>query len=252
MIERGKGWTMHLGDCTDVMTSLAKVDHIITDPPYEAEAHTKGRRAFKGKSATYAKGAVGERPLDFSAMSETDRIRCGELFGILARRWILVFCQVEAAMLWRDGIHADYVRTCVWNKPDGAPQFTGDRPGMGYESIVCCHAMGRKRWNGGGRRGVFTHMCQADRPDHPTPKPASLMLELVDLFTDPGETVLDAFAGSGTTGLACVRTGREFIGIEKDPKYFAVAVERLRAEESGSTVHAQRAGQTSLFGVPRP
>ena len=243
----GKGWTMHLGDCLGVMPTLEKVDRVITDPPYEAEAHTQGRRAFKGKSAKYAKGAVAERPLDFAAIAPGDRGLAGAEFARLAKRWILVFCQVEAAMLWRHAIPADYARTCVWNKPDGAPQFTGDRPGMGYESIVCCHAPGKKRWNGGGRRGVFTHMCQAERPEHPTPKPVALMLELIELFTDAGEVVVDPFAGSGTTGVACLRLGRRFVGIERDPKYFELTCERLRAEEAGSTLQAQRAGQEPLF-----
>jgi len=60
--------------------------------------------------------------------------------------------------------------------------------------------------------------------------------------------VLDPFAGSGTTGVACLRLGRRFIGIERDPKYIEVARERLAAEESGSTLQAARAGQVPLFG----
>jgi site-specific DNA-methyltransferase (adenine-specific) len=55
------------------------------------------------------------------------------------------------------------------------------------------------------------------------------MEALVSDFTDPGELVCDPFAGSGTTGVACIRLGRRFIGWERDPKYFAVAVKRLRA-----------------------
>ena len=98
---------------------------------------------------------------------------------------------------------------------------------------------------------MFTFNCnsQTRKPDedHQTPKPIDLMLRLVDLFTDPGETILDAFAGSATTGVAALRRGRRFIGIERDPKYFALSVARLRAEESGSTLQAQRAGQTALF-----
>lgn len=74
------------------------------------------------------------------------------------------------------------------------------------------------------------------------------MLELVSLFTDPGEIVLDAFAGSGTTGVACLRLGRRFIGIEKDPKYAAVARERLRAESQGLSLRDARAGQLPMFG----
>ena len=64
---------------------------------------------------------------------------------------------------------------------------------------------------------------------HETQKPVALMSALVRDFTDPGELVCDPFAGSGTTGVACIRLGRRFIGWERDPKYFAVAVKRLTA-----------------------
>lgn len=89
---------------------------------------------------------------------------------------------------------------------------------------------------------------KANEHVHPTQKPIALMLELVSLFTDPDETILDPFTGSGTTGVACLRLGRKFIGIEKDPTYFALACERLRAEEQGSTLQAARAGQLPLLG----
>jgi DNA modification methylase len=74
------------------------------------------------------------------------------------------------------------------------------------------------------------------------------MIELVELFTDPDEIILDPFAGSGTTGVACLRLGRRFIGIEKDAKYAAIARERLTAESQGLTLRDARAGQQSLFG----
>lgn len=114
------------------------------------------------------------------------------------------------------------------------------------------HAKGASKWNGGGRRGVFVHNCnsQLRKPgeDHQTPKPIGLMVELMTLFTDRGETVLDAFAGSGTTGVAAIRLGRRFIGIEKNPKHFELCCERLRAEENESTLYASRAGQLGLLG----
>jgi len=74
------------------------------------------------------------------------------------------------------------------------------------------------------------------------------MLELVEAFTDPDEIVLDPFAGSGTTGVACLRLGRRFIGIERDEKYAAAATERLAAESKGLDLRAARAGQLSLLG----
>lgn len=64
----------------------------------------------------------------------------------------------------------------------------------------------------------------------------------------PGDVILDAFAGSATTGIAALRRGCRFIGIERDPKYFAVSCDSLAAEEEGSTLQAMRSGQASLFG----
>ena len=67
------------------------------------------------------------------------------------------------------------------------------------------------------------------KPVHPTQKPVALMEYLIRTYTNEGETVLDNCMGSGTTGVACVNTGRNFIGIEKDDKYFAIAKQRIEA-----------------------
>jgi site-specific DNA-methyltransferase (adenine-specific) len=146
----------------------------------------------------------------------------------------------------------DWVRAGVWLKPNGLPQFTGDRPAQGFESLAIAHLGGKKSWNGGGTRAVWTHNLDhsagsGGQNEHPTTKPLSLMLELISLFTSPGDLILDPFAGSATTGLAALRLGRRFIGIERDPKYFRLACDRLRAEEQGSTLQAARSGQEPLF-----
>lgn len=67
------------------------------------------------------------------------------------------------------------------------------------------------------------------KPVHPTQKPVALMEYLIRTYTNPGDVVLDNCMGSGTTGVACVNTGRQFIGMEKDPVYFLVASERISA-----------------------
>lgn len=63
--------------------------------------------------------------------------------------------------------------------------------------------------------------------EHPFEKPLSLMERLVRIYTRPGELVLDCFMGSGRTGEACRNTGRRFVGIERDPAYFAIAKRRI-------------------------
>jgi site-specific DNA-methyltransferase (adenine-specific) len=211
------------------LPSLAdkSVDHVITDPPYEAEAHTLQRR-FSSGAAT-----VVECPVSFAPIGLEYRVAVAAEMARVARRWMLVFCQAEAVAAWRDAFlaaGAKYKRACVWIKPDGQPQLTGDRPGMGYESMVTAHSPGRSRWNGGGKHGVYTvskHTPAGEKTGHETQKPLTLMEALIRDFTDPGETILDPFAGSGTTLVAAKRLGRSAIGMEMNNDYADAARKRI-------------------------
>jgi DNA modification methylase len=222
-----------LGDCRDVLPQLGPVDHVITDPPYEAEAHTKGRRIkTTGGGGNY--GETGVCVLNFAPITAELRMAAAEHIARLTKRWALVFCQVEAVATWRDAMLISgmtYRRAVAWVKRDAQPQLSGDRPGMGYESIVCGHARGRSRWNGGGKRGVYETVrastCEGGPALHMTEKPMPLMSALVHDFTDPGETILDLFMGSGTTLVAAKRLGRKAIGIELEEKYCEIAAKRL-------------------------
>jgi hypothetical protein len=248
-------WCVVSGECLDVFSQIIAVDHVITDPPFEAEAHTLQRRVKRGDhSAGVDDRAALETPLSFEPLSFEPlsfelRSSSGREIARITKRWALVFCQCEASQLWRSALEPmSYRRTCVWIKPDGMPQYSGDRPGMGYESLVACHAPGRSRWNGGGRTGVFRHNKNSGgKHEHETQKPVPLMLELVELFTDENEVILDPFCGSGTTGVAAVRLGRRFVGIERNAEWAELARERIRAESSLSTLHARRAGQVPMF-----
>ena len=239
------GITIWHGDCREVLPTLAPVDHVITDPPYEVEAHTKGRRVKRMGIAVQDKWAFIDRSgtpryevLEFPPITEAQRDDCAQHFARVCQRWALVFCQAEAAHKWEAAMTTSGLtrrRWCVWTKPDGQPQMSGDRPGVGYETIVACHARGRSRWNGGGRLGVFLYSKQSDpllqpgrgSAPHPTTKPEPLMSELVALFTDPGDIILDPFMGSGTTLVAAKRLGRKAIGIEISEQYCEIAAKRL-------------------------
>src|SRR4029078_10093571 len=98
---------------------------------------------------------------------------------------LLGVARAGGARRWRPPLNAGgavYKRTCQWIKPDGKPQYSGDRPGIGYESIVACHAPGRSTWNGGGSHGVFIVNKSGDpRTGHQTQKPLALMEVLVRL-----------------------------------------------------------------------
>lgn len=213
--------------CADNRTAMASlpvgcVDHVITDPPYSEHVHGKSRRGASlpdGRGEKW-RGESGERAclsrareLGFESITPELMQASAATFARIVKRWVLTFCDDEIAGDWKAANVAaglQHVRVGHWHKLGCTPQFTGDRPGSDSESIVIAHPKGRKRWNGGGTWATWTHPIALQRGDgtirvHTTQKPESLMLELVSLFTDPGELILDPFAGSGTTGVACIR-----------------------------------------------
>jgi len=158
------------------------------------------------------------------------------------------FCTAEGVKMWADEINVSpikYKRACVWVKPDSLPQLNGQGPAAGFEMfVVGWNGSGRAKWNAGGKRGVYTHCVTgpARHGGHPTEKPVSLMRELLGDFTNAGETILDPFMGSGTTGVAALQMGRKFIGIELNEAYFDIACKRI--EEAWK--------QPRLFAEPKP
>ena len=209
-----------LGDCREVMQVIERVDHVLSDPPYGvSETHAKHLSGVTLRDGTPARQALG-----FDGISGEELVALARQWCDVAARWVVFSCE------WKDAHRLDeaglLVRLGIWRKPDGAPQFTGDRPGMGWEAVAICHRKGRKRWNGGGKHAVWT-VPKGIGDGHPTQKPTRLVEEWLQDFTDAGDTVLDPFMGSGTTLVACQRMGRHGIGIELNETHFATACRRV-------------------------
>lgn len=208
--------TLYLGDCLDVMRGDLQADAMITDPPYGVNlGASKERRASRG----LLKEGYGEYD-DTPENYQTNVVPAIVMALVICKRG-LVFCGMPQG----------------WNLP------TPDAVGGVY--LPAGH--GRNKWgfnclahfllygqapelNLGARPTAFASTATAEHKDHPCPKPVPWMVRTVLLASVEGETVLDPFMGSGTTGIACLRTNRNFIGIEKDANHFATAVERIERE----------------------
>lgn len=247
--------TLYHGKCEDVLPSLAPVDAVITDPPYSEHTHNKVRRNFQTMPDQHPRNF----DLGFGALTPDLMRFCAGQFARLARRWVLTFSDMESDHLWRRRLKRagmDYVRTGVWIREAATPQFSGDRPAAGAEAITIMHPPGRKRWNGGGSHAVWSYPIVNNVREpriHTTQKPLPLMERLVDLFTDPGETILDAFAGSSTTLRAAKNLGRKAVGVEMSEEYCEVSARRLDGQQGnifgvGEVPVASRPQQTSIFG----
>ena len=195
-----------LGDCLEVMPTLGKVDAVVTDPPYGIAHVHSGKAGGKWQRAN-SKPIIGDaKQFDPSPFLHLPCVMFGG--------------DHFAAALPGGIFH-------VWDKECGR---TGRDDSFSDAELV---------WTSfGGKRRVFRYMwkgLQTEEPhkerrrEHPTQKPTALMEWCLGLVPD-AQTILDPFMGSGTTGVACVKLGRKFIGIELDPGYFDIACKRI--EES--------------------
>jgi DNA modification methylase len=192
--------TLYLGDCREIMPTLGKVDAVVTDPPYgigadEAAAKNKGKWGWK----------------DYGS-SQWDRERPPpEIFEAI------MACSKEQ-IIWGGNYFADLLppsmRWLAWDK--GQRDFSLADMELAWTSqqkAVRVFTYGRGK-------------AVQDGKQHPTQKPIALMQWCLGFLPD-AKTILDPFMGSGTTGVACVKTGRKFIGIELDPDYFDIACRRI-------------------------
>lgn len=185
------GMTMYRGDCRDILPAVGQVDAVVTDPPY-------GVNKAEWDSA-------------YPEWIEELSFRCARAVVIMPGMWAIPACLRGMGERYR-GIIAGRNLNGMTFGPIGFNNWIpavcgGDIPHRGQD--------------------CFEFTVGGEKPDHPSPKPLPYMLKLVERVTEPEWTVADPFAGSGTTGIACAKLGRFFIGIESDPAHFDLACRRI-------------------------
>ena len=195
---------LYLGDCLDVMKSIPEksIDAVITDPPYGIAGIWKG-----GASCGW-----GVARLATPKRNEWDVKPTQEIFDE-------IFRVSKTVVIW-GGNYFDLPPKrgwLVWSKPErGFSLADAELAWTNIEMPV---------------RVFDCHRSDTGR-EHPTQKPLALMSWCVGKASKEGMTILDPFMGSGTTGVACVQMGRNFIGIEIDPTYYAIAERRIKEAQA--------------------
>lgn len=228
------GVTLYHGDCMDVLRQLpaGSVDAVVTDPPYGIAHASHGGRFRR------AKRIAGDDSLALAAA---------------VYRW----CKAGAVPLamffspyrpprtkWRSVL--------VWDK--GAHVgIGGDRRTCWKRDFELLGVAFNRPLNGKRDSAVLAYPALLPPPTgHVAEKPVRLMRYLVQKLTRPGGTVFDPFMGGGTTGVACLQTGRRFIGCEISPEYFAVAEKRIRAAADDGLFRDAAPTQAELFDEAQP
>ena len=215
--------TLYHGDCAEIMAGMQdqSVKAVLTDPPYAERTHAKAR-------AKYAEGMrVGIS--EFAHLTDEDLWRLLSECGRVSQGWVVATLDYRHAFKAGEtpphGLKTQ--RIGVWVKTDPPPYIRGDRPAQGWEAIAYMHRKkGRSVWNGGGKHGNYVTGISRGK-GHPTSKPESMIGDWVDRFTDRGDTILDPFAGSGTTLRAAADRGRKAIGVELEERYCEIIAKRL-------------------------
>lgn len=198
---------LYLGDCLEIMPSLEKVDAVVTDPPYGIEGIVGGY----GRA-----GRTIQNDKDLNTMARAFRL----LVEHQRAYWLAAFFSPRVAPAFHDA--------CGWMTWRGEIVWNKKAPGMGaglryQHETIGLFSVGEVQPLG-SLFSVQDYYRQGDV--HPHEKPVGLMRQLLDVI--PGHTILDPFAGSGTTIVACARMGKAGVGIELDEDYFNIACKRIR------------------------
>jgi len=189
------------GDCREVLPTLGRVDAVVTDPPYGISwKHGAGPATRFPRFQDVIEG--DDRPFDPAP-----------------------FLRFPEVILWGANHYADRLpssaRWLIWDKKCGVKEDSYSDGEIAWSKTGGSVRIYRHLWN-----GLLAHE-HGERRLHVMQKPIELMIWCIR-WTE-GRTILDPFMGSGTTGVAAVKLGRRFIGIEIEPKYFDIACRRIQA-----------------------
>ena len=219
--------TLYLGDCREVLPTLAPCDLILTDPPYGI-----GEAAGRNKSRT--KMAVAKDYGNDDWDNEPPPAWVIELMRDKAK-WQVFFggnyYALPPARCW-----------LVWDKDNGENDFADCE--LAWTNLP--KAVRRLRWRWAGM--LQQDMANKEERQHPTQKPVPVMRWAL-LQVPDAQTVCDPFMGSGTTGVACVTEGRTFIGIERESKYFDIACKRIEDAQRQASMFEQPAARAEQHGL---
>lgn len=201
-VEKIQDCTLYLGDCAEIMPTLGRVDAVVTDPPYGIGESDKNF-ASRSKLANADKYVRSEWDKEPPAQEVIDLMRS------ISKHQIIFggnYFHLPPTSCW-----------LVWDKQNGNNDFADCE--LAWTNLKKAVRRVYWRWNGMIRKGD-------DVREHPTQKPEGVMAWCLTHIPD-ASTILDPFMGSGTTGVACVKAGRSFIGIERDAAYFDIACRRI-------------------------
>ena len=201
--------TLYLGDCMEVMPTLGKVDAILTDPPYGIGAALDKRANTKhGKAAAFSKSY---------GASDWDNLPCSDDL-------INLMLQIsEHQIIWGGNYFTLPKTSCwfVWDKVTGNNGYADFE--MAWTNLPKACRQIVWQWKG----MLQQDMKNKEERVHPTQKPIEVMRWCITHLPKQVVTICDPFMGSGTTGVACAKMGRKFIGIELDEDYFNIACKRI-------------------------
>ena len=206
----GNGVTLYLGDCREIMPTLGKVDAVVTDPPYGI-GFKPGTRSTKSNDI-YAGGSF--RTKFTSILGDETAFDPTPFLG-----WP---CILWGANNYAAALPASNGWLC-WYKAGGIVGFRMSECELAWSNAITSTKHLDHLWHGFKRASEV-----GDKVLHPTQKPVEVMKWCLGFVPD-AEVVLDPYMGAGATGVACVKMGRQFIGIEIEPKYFDIACRRIEA-----------------------